>query len=130
MSKQKVLLCITGVLFSFASASATELVSNGSFETGTFTGWTPNIVGIPFIPWLVSLAGVGAGFGMLPTQPQDGQYDAWNGFDGAGPMMFILHQDIRIPQFLASPANLSWKDRLQWNFALTSTATQPRTYSV
>jgi hypothetical protein len=66
---------------------------------------------------------------MVPTMPQDGLFDAWNGFDGAAPT-FTLQQDIKIPQFLAAPANLTWKDRLQWNLVLTSTANLPRTYSV
>ena len=111
-------------------AHATELVTNGSFETGTFHGWTPAIVGSPYIPWLVAPAGNGAGFGMQPTLPQDGLQDAWNGFDGAGPMSFTLYQDINLPRCTASKPNLTWKDRVQWNFALTSTATAPRTYSV
>lgn len=130
---QRAALVITFVfLFSAgnASVSASELVTNGSFETGTFAGWTTNITGTPFIPWLVSPAGAGSGFSLLPTQPQDGLFDAWNGFDGAGMTIFTTYQDIKIPQFLAAPAILNWKERLQWNFALTSTATQPRIYAV
>src|SRR5215468_12219791 len=99
MSKQVVILFAAILLVTCSSLSATELVANGSFETGTFAGWIPNIVGTPFIPWLVSPAGAGAGFGMLPTAPQDGLFDAWNGFDGGGPMTFTLHQDIKIPKF-------------------------------
>jgi hypothetical protein len=130
MYKRFVLLFSVVYVFSCVSARATELVANGSFETGTFAGWTSNVVGAPFIPWLVTPAGNGAGFGMQPTQPQAGQYDAWNGFDGAGPMMFTLSQDISIPPCTGSSATLTWSDRVQWNFALTSSATQARTYSV
>ena len=89
------------------------------------------MTGSPFVPWLITTAGAGNPvYGLAVTQPQDGQYDAWNGFDGQGPMVFTLHQDVSIPKFLASPAILRWKDRVQWNFVLTSTATQARTYTV
>ncbi len=111
-------------------AFATELIVNGSFETGTFIGWTPGITGSPFIPWLITPGGNGAGYSLLPTMPQDGLLDAWNGFDGAGPMSYTLYQDINIPRCSASRPILTWKDRVQWNFALTSTATAPRTYVV
>jgi hypothetical protein len=62
--------------------------------------------------------------------PRDGLWDAWNGFDGAGPMSYTLYQDVKIPQCPATRPILTWKDRVQWDFALTSTATAPRTYSV
>jgi hypothetical protein len=110
---------------------ASELVINGSFETGTFTGWTAATTGEPFLPWQIGPAGQGAlGFGMQPTMPQSGMLNAWHGFDGSGPMHFTLYQDIAIPRCSATAAKLSWKDRLQWNFAWTNTATQPRTYTV
>jgi hypothetical protein len=67
---------------------------------------------------------------MAPTLPQDGTLDAWNGFDGTAGTTFTLHQDVTIPSFLAGPALLKWKDRVQWNFLLTSSATQARLYSV
>jgi hypothetical protein len=54
---------------------------NGSFEFD-FVGWTTIETGSPFIPWLIAAAGDGTGFGMAPTQPQDGSLLAWNGFDG------------------------------------------------
>jgi hypothetical protein len=130
MLKRVILLLAMVCTCVLLTAQTTQLVTNGSFETGDFTRWTPTINGTPFIPWLVSPAGVGADFGMQPTQPQDGQFDAWNGFDGAGPMSFTLSQDINVPRCFSSVPLLKWKDRVQWNFALTSTATEPRTYSV
>lgn len=111
-------------------ALAGELVVNGSFETGSFSGWTVTTTGTPFLPWLVSPAGAGAGFGMQPTMPQSGMLDAWNGFDGEGPMHFTLSQQVAIPRCSASAITIAWKDRIQWNFAITFSATQPRTYTV
>jgi len=96
-------------------AAPGELLVNGSFESGDFTGWTTVTTGGPFRPWAVTGAGQGGGFGMLQTQPQDGTFVAWNGFDGGGPMEFQMFQDVAIPA--GSTATLSWLDRVQWNFA-------------
>ena len=130
MTKRWIVLSTAALLFGGASASGTGLVANGSFETATFAPWTNTIVGTPFIPWLISPVGAGAGFSMAPTLPQDGTLDAWNGFDGSAGAVYTLHQDITIPPFLTAAALLKWKDRVQWNFLLTSTATQARLYNV
>lgn len=113
---------------SSANAAPIELVQNGGFETGNFLGWSTMTTGTPFLPWSVSTAGATGGF-LIPTSPQDGAYDAWNGFDGGGPMTFSMYQDVAIPVG-ATAALLSWDDRLQWDFTLTSTATVARTYDV
>jgi hypothetical protein len=109
------------------TASATELLTNAGFETGDFTGWTRLTTGTPFVDWTVSPAGGGSGF-FPPTSPQEGAYDAWNGFDGGGPMEFLLYQDVAIPGGQA--VMLSWMHRVQWDFALTGTATSARLYDV
>lgn len=120
--------CFTvACLMSIAPAAATELISNGSFESGTFAGWVTDTTGTPFLPWQVSMGGQGGFYGLQATQPQAGQFDAWNCFDGAGPMKFILYWDVKVPLCLGTAAVLRWKDRVQWNFALTGTA---RTYTV
>ena len=106
-----------------------NLITNGSFETGDFTGWTVATTGPPFIPWQVTGGGAGSGFGMAPTEPQDGDFVAWNGFDGGGPMQYTMYQDVAIPAD-APVAQLSWQDRLQWNFTLGGEATEPRIYAV
>ncbi len=111
------------------AANAMDLIVNGSFETGSFSGWTASTTGTPFLPWLISPSGAGAGFSLVPTAPQDGLLDAWNGFDGAGPMEFDLYQDVTIP-VSASSATFTSMHRVQWNFALTGTATQPRLFDV
>src|SRR5262245_45831677 len=110
-----------------AHSDPDELVFNGSFEFGLF-GWTNEITAEPFIPWTVSRAGDGSGFDMAPTAPQDGERVLWNGFDGDGPMQFLLYQDVKIPAG-TTQAVLSWKDRVQWNF-LVGTQTQQQTYEV
>lgn len=105
-----------------------ELIVNGSFESGDFTGWTTVTTAGPFRPWAVTGSGQGGGFGMLQTQPQDGNFVAWNGFDGGGPMEFQMFQDVTISA--GSTATLEWMDRVQWNFTLGGTATLPRLYDV
>lgn len=104
-----------------------EALTNGSFETGDFTGWTAVQTAPPFRPWAVSGAGAGGGFGMAVTLPQDGSRVAWNGFDGLGPMDFVLDQVVSIPSGVAT---LSWEERLQWNFNPGFVATEPRTHTV
>jgi len=104
-----------------------EVVNNGSFESGDFTGWSTATTNTPFGNWRVDMAGVGSGFSMALVDPQDGVYTAWNGFDGLGPMDFLLSQEVTIP---AGDATLSWWERVQWNFALLGSATQPRTQNV
>jgi hypothetical protein len=122
------LLDSSGAVVAGGDPAAPGLV-NGSFETGDFAGWSTATLGSPFIPWTVSGAGAGAGFGMAPTAPQEGAFVAWNGFDGAGPMSFALTQDVAVPNEPAL-ATLSWRERIQWNFGIGGFATLPRTYHV
>ena len=53
------------------------------FRDRRFHGLDDRHHGNPFRQWAVAGAGQGGGFGMLQTQPQDGSFVAWNGFDGA-----------------------------------------------
>jgi len=119
--------------FTFSVQFGVELLENSGFEEGDFTGWKVSTastggIGTPYIPWSVSEAGTGGFplYNILPTEPQEGAYDAWHGFDGAGPMEFRMYQDVTIPA--GSELNLTWKDRVQWNFCCG--ATLPRTYDV
>ena len=104
---------ISGLAGDGASAgmrAGSNLIVNGGFETGSFSGWTTNMPVNPFVPWTVSLAG--AGF-LVRTAPPEGLYDAWNGFDGGGPIEFTMYQDVAIPG--GTSAVLTWQDRALWN---------------
>jgi len=114
-------------LLVLASVSFADPIVNGSFETGDFTGWTTVTTSTPFLPWAVSGAGSGSGFGMDATDPQDGSYVAWNGFDGSGPMEFRIYQDVALG---AGDTYLNWQSRTQWNFTLGGPATLPRLVTV
>src|SRR5262249_41413543 len=109
-----------------SAPGAGNLVTNGSFETGTFSGWTTATTGSPFRPWAVNGAGFGGGFGLLTTQPQGGSLAAWHGVCRAGPTEYTMTQDIALAA--GQPLSLTWKDRLQWNFF--TAGAQPRTYFV
>jgi hypothetical protein len=126
-----VCLLLCGASARTLQAAPVELLTNGSFEAGAFTGWTASVDGVPFLPWSIDPAGVGAAaeYGMAPTAPQSGVLDAWNGFDGTASTEFNLYQDVAIPAS-ASSVTLSWMYRAQWNYALVGAATQPRVFDV
>lgn len=82
-------------LGSGGAAKAAEIV-NGSFETGDFTGWITNDLTDPFFPLQVDDAGVTPGFGLFSSAPTDGKFAALHGFDGNGPGIISLAQDVFI----------------------------------
>ncbi|HEY0430391.1 MAG TPA: S8 family serine peptidase, partial [Pyrinomonadaceae bacterium] len=119
--------------WNFSVGFGVEFVENGSFESGDFSGWNVSTAstggeGEPYVPWTVSQAGAGGFqfYGILPTEPQDGNFVAWHAFAGSGPMEFRMYQDVQIPA--GRMLNLTWKDRVQWNFCCG--ATQPNTLDV
>ncbi len=85
-------------------ATASEFLINGSFEAGDFTGWnvvttgqgevTPWSIG-ELTPWTVGPADGGYFFN---SSPLDGEYSAYNGFDGRAGLHYELYQDVEIPE--------------------------------
>ncbi|MCA9236858.1 MAG: pre-peptidase C-terminal domain-containing protein, partial [Planctomycetales bacterium] len=117
---------------SSASVSASDLIANGSFETGDLSDWTAATTpgSNPLQPWTISQAGAGfPQYSLAATAPQDGDFVAWNGFDGSGPMEYTMYQDVALPAD-PGPLLLSWQDRVQWNYTLGGTALMPRLYDV
>lgn len=102
------------IAFSFSAGRAGELMVNGSFETGNFTGWTTTNATNPFLNWSVSGSGAGGTFVPVPvaTQPMDGTKVAWQGIASNAGSSFSMFQQVAIP---AGTAQLRWRDRFQDN---------------
>ncbi len=90
-------------------------LANGSFESSNLSGWQVETHGTPAVPWQVAGAGYGGNLAVARTSPQDGQFVAYSGFDGDGPMDTTLYQDVTIPADSAQ-AQLNWLQRIQWLF--------------
>lgn len=103
---------------------AKNVLTNGGFETGDFSGWTVETTGSPTIDWTVSGFGDGnPGFGFEVTDPPEGDFVAWNSFDGSGPMEFRMYQDVKVP----AGGQLSWQYRGQWDFTVDGRSALART---
>ena len=113
-------------LIGSAGAAPVQLITNGGFETSDFSGWTTDETDCPLFPWTVS--GPGGGWS-ADTAPAAGAFDAWNGFDGCGPMHYTMYQDVTIPAGTVS-ASLSWQFRVSADLLTLGSATQPRTLDV
>lgn len=129
---QRILVALTAAtvaalaLIGSASAAPVQLITNGGFETGDFSGWTTDETDCPLFPWTVS--GPGGGWD-ADTAPAAGAFDAWNGFDGCGPMHYTMYQDVTIPAGTVS-ASLSWQFRVSADLLTLGSATQPRSLDV
>lgn len=99
---------LTGVCASF-SAGAVELVNNGGFETGNFSGWSAvsngGTSGCGTNLWTVNATGA-QGCGGTPA-PTSGTYAAYNTFDGVANQPFLLSQSLALPSSV-SGATLSF----------------------
>jgi hypothetical protein len=112
-----------------------NVLTNGGFETGDFTGWTQEAgPGAEPADWIVSNARTGSfGNGV----PGEGAYYAQNSFDGAAGAFYELFQEVAINTgSLGVQLNtgslsisLNWLERFQWNLA-SGGASQPREHEV
>jgi hypothetical protein len=97
-------------LFAAGSARAEEVLVNGGFETGDFTGWTAT--NAPFLEpcrgdWRVN--STGETDCISRPVPTSGTFAAYNSFDANGPWTFTLEQSVTVPLTVTS-AQLSWLD--------------------
>ena len=117
------------------NTNAAELIVNGGFETGNFTGWTVINPTEFFRPWAVSTSGAGGNdggtFTPVPTATvvQQGNFNAWNGVTAGTNQSFLLYQDITIP--VGRFVRMTWNDRYQMNYTqFCSTGCGTATYAV
>ncbi len=73
-----------------------DLILNGGFETGDFTGWTATTSDTPGVLTSWNVGPAGGGF-FSDTSPLSGEFDAFNGFDGLAGFEYELYQDVSIP---------------------------------
>jgi|GEM_PF-2921867 len=103
-----------------------NIIANCSFETGDLTGWIVNDLNAPFLPVQAAVAGGSVGFGFFLTEPTDGTFVALHGFDGDGPGVIELAQDVTLP---LGTVTLTFDYRGAWDLA-TFGAAVDRTFEV
>ncbi|MBL4772520.1 MAG: hypothetical protein JKX98_02610 [Alcanivoracaceae bacterium] len=101
-------------------------ITNCGFETGDFTGWVATDLSAPFTPIGVVVGGMDPGFGFFITAPTEGTFAAFNGFDGDGPGVIELAQDIIVP---VRAGSLTFDYRGAWDLSSFG-ATVDRTFDV
>ncbi len=98
---------------------------NQSFETGGFSGWVALDMQSPFF----AMQGAGSGITTYPcffeTEPTQGEFAALHGWDGNGPDMISLSQEVSLP---AGATVLRYDYRAAW--LLTFGASLDRTFTV
>lgn len=124
---QPMRMAFLGCLALAATQAAGNLIVNGGFETGDFTGWTttttPGLAEL--LPWQVGMHGSGTAF--HHAMPREGMFTAMNGFDGEGTLSYELYQDVAIPTGLS--ATLRVHHRIQYR-TLGKHATLPREFTI
>jgi hypothetical protein len=112
-----------------APAAAQNLLTNGSFETGTLAGWTSTgPIGTECAQrWAVADNGgtpppgtysPGGGTQCLSVgDPPDGAFAAYTSFDGGGPLHFRLSQSFVAPAGVLA-ATLRFQDALRWDYEM------------
>lgn len=106
---------------------AHAILTNGSFETGDFTGWSVNDLTSPFYALQVNTAGQTPGFSFFTSAPTDGNFAALHGFDGNGPGTISIAQDITVPNS-GTVVEFDW--RVGYDMGIGATATQDRLFNV
>ncbi len=102
------------------TTKAVELITNGGFETGNFSGWTALNNSGGWKNWAVSPSGAGGNEGgsFVPvpnsTVVIEGTRNAWHGVTGNANSPYLLYQDISIP--VGFNVRFTWADRYQMNY--------------
>jgi hypothetical protein len=119
--KRKILLyAIFGLMLLLLphETSAVQLITNGGFETGNFTGWTTISAPNSIEPWTVSGSGNGSTFppASLPatTTVIQGSFNAWVTI-GSDAGSSSLTQDVAIPAGMR--VQFTWLDKYQMNLS-------------
>lgn len=102
-------------------------IVNPSFETGDLTGWVAEDLDDPFLPLQVGPAGLRSWESFFTGAPTDGEYALYTGFDGCGPGVIRLMQDVTLP---SGRPILLFDYRAAWDITWSDARLQPDNGSV
>ena len=110
-----------------ASATPTELIVNGGFETGAFAGWSASSSNVDLGGWDTgwNVATSAAAGGAYNVAAPIGTYAAYEAFDGSGPKTRTLAQSFVVPAGITQ-ASLSFWD--SWYSTIFHGGTLPRLF--
>lgn len=100
-------------------------VANNGFETGDTSGWVLQDFAAPFIPAIVSGPGRDPGFGIFQSAPTEGAFSFTIGFDGQGPDVASLSQDVLVT---AGTTPLTYDYRAGWDLITFGGGTLDRVF--
>lgn len=130
MNNFKKMVLAFGACMTFGlSAAHAELVTNGGFETGDFSGWTAvsngGTSGCRVNLWSVNATGAHgcSGNGTVVSAPISGNFAAFNTYDGTN-ANYTLSQTIVVPGSIAT-ATLSFMNEYRMSYSGT-----PRTFRI
>ncbi|MCB9855776.1 MAG: hypothetical protein H6818_08810 [Phycisphaerales bacterium] len=95
---------------------------NLSFESADFSGWMTQDLAVPALSMRIESADFPTG--VFEANPTDGIFAMYHGFDGAGPGVIRIAQEMDLPP---GTRDLRFDYRAAWNMFL---ATMDRTFSV
>lgn len=118
---------LSALLLLATTAAHANLITNGGFETGDFTGWTTtsNGSGSCDTDWNVGSHGSATGCNVV-SNPFAGSYAAYNSFDGDGPQVFRMSQSLLLPTSVLA-AELAWTQTYE---VIDYSMTSPRQFLV
>ena len=102
-------------------------IQNCSFETGALPAWVGADLATPFYAMQPGLAGVSPGYGLFLSAPTEGSYALLLGFDGSGPGVIELRQDVTLPLW---GDQLRFDYRAGWDMLTFVGSTKPRIFDV
>lgn len=130
------LVAMASVWSAWAAAQTTDCdipsnpFTNCGFESGDFSGWITQDLTEPFSPLDVVGPGVDVSRDLLEffSAPTEGDWTAVHGFDGSGPGVIVIAQDITVP---GNPGPLQFDYRSAWNLdTFFPLATRDRNFRV
>ena len=127
-------LCSAVILAAVSqTALAVPMLTNGGFETGDFTGWTQvtsnGAAETCQTDWYVSNTDTQCQFtNTILNSATEGDFAAYNSFDGGGPLNFTIEQDIVLGS--VGSAALDFSYTVGWDFRLGGIATDQRIFSL